>query len=84
MIQDPVELVLVMWNSDEEEEVSGLNHDLTTNRGAADVGENCSDLRDMDSPGVGCGDVDGGDTLGVARIARTFCKSVQYPLSVIK
>ena len=77
MAQDPVEQVLVMVNS-EEEEVSGLNHDLTTNP-AADVWENCSDLGDMDSPGVGCG-----DTLRVARIGRTFCKSVQYPLSVIK
>ena len=71
MAQDTVELVLVMWNRDEEEEeeVSGLTHDLTTNRGEANVWENCNALRDMDSPGVG-----GGDTLGVARIARTFLK----------
>ena len=71
MAQDTVELVLVMWNSDEEEEeeeVSGLSHDLTTNP-VADVWENCNALRDMDSPGVG-----GGDTLRVARIARTFLK----------
>ena len=62
-----------MWNS-QHEEVSGLDHEL------ADVWENCNDLRDIDTPGGG----GRGNTLVVARIALTFLKSVQYPLSVIK
>ena len=68
------------WKGDKEE-ISVLNDELTADLGG-DVVENCKDHDHRDTAGAGCAGAGAEDTLNVAMVDLTFCKSVLPPLSV--